>query len=272
MFQERMTAYSNKTLSSRTKKSIDSDLLLLFTLDFQPFRIVEDEGFKRFVHTLNPSYKLPNRQTISKSLIPELYESSLNNAKDTARHIINVCITTDCWTSANNDSFMAITGHFIDTSYQMCSILLDCDVFEGSHTGTNLSKKLLDVTKSWGLEKKVILAVSDNAANVKNAIAQTGWEHFGCFAHTLNLMVQSAMKLARNVLDKVKSIVAHFKRSSKATKILMDTQKKNGITVPLKLIQDVDRKISSFGGKSSFNDGTSRCCFTSNFDRGVDDT
>lgn len=140
---------------------------------------------------------------------------------------------------------MAITGHFIDTSYQMRSILLDCDVFEGSHTGTNLSKKLLDVTKSWGLEKKVNLAVSDNAANVKNAIAQTGWEHFGCFAHTLNLMVQSAMKLAHNVLDKVKSIVAHFKRSSKATKILMDIQKKNGITVPLKLIQDVVTRWNS---------------------------
>ncbi|XP_072400484.1 zinc finger BED domain-containing protein 4-like [Diabrotica undecimpunctata] len=246
MTQERITSFSNKKLSSETKKSIDSNLLLLFTMDFQPFSIVEDVGFKTFVQSLNPSYyRLPNRQTISKTLIPALYERCLNRTKEAAQNILNVCITTDCWTSANNESFIAITGHFIDDKFQMRSILLECDLFEGSHTGTNLSKTLIDVANSWGLQKKVILAVSDNAANIKKAIANTGWEHFGCFAHTLNLTVQDALKLAQGILIKVKTIVAHFKRSNKAIKMLFDTQIKNGVNIPLKVIQDVPTRWNS---------------------------
>lgn len=69
--QKRIESLSNK-MSSRSKKSIDSDLLLMLTLDFQPFSIVEDKGFQKFVHALNPSYKLPTRQTVSKTLIPAL--------------------------------------------------------------------------------------------------------------------------------------------------------------------------------------------------------
>nr|CAI5819220.1 unnamed protein product [Callosobruchus analis] len=122
---------------------------------------------------------------------------------------------------------LAITGHFIDETFKMRSILLECDIFEGTHTGLNLSKTLIEVAKNWGLEKKVILAVSDNAANIKNAIAYTGWKHFGCFAHSLNLTVQGALKVVHAILEKIKIIVAYFKRSSKATKILIDIQKKN---------------------------------------------
>jgi len=65
----------------------------MITLDFQPFSIVEDIGFQKFVHSLNPSYKLPTRQTVSKTLIPALYETCLNNAKNAAQKILKVCIT-----------------------------------------------------------------------------------------------------------------------------------------------------------------------------------
>nr|CAI5848151.1 unnamed protein product [Callosobruchus analis] len=173
------------------------------------------------------SGSVAGRKTISKTLIPALYETCLNKAKAAAQGIVNLCITTDCWTSSNNESFIAITGHFIDETFKMRSILLECDIFEGSHTGLNLSKTLIEVAKNWGLEKKVILAVSDNAANIKNAIAYTGWKHFGCFAHSLNLTVQGALKVVHAILEKIKIVVAYFKRSSKATKILIDIQKKN---------------------------------------------
>lgn len=50
--------------------------------DFQPFKIVEDEGFKNFVQELNPSYKIPNRHTLSKVHIPALYQKCLIEMKD----------------------------------------------------------------------------------------------------------------------------------------------------------------------------------------------
>jgi hypothetical protein len=49
------------------KKKIDGALLKLFTKDYQPFRVVEDEGYKEFVKLLNPNYILPNKHSISKT-------------------------------------------------------------------------------------------------------------------------------------------------------------------------------------------------------------
>ena len=64
-------------MNERKKKELDNLLLKLFYKDFQPFSIVEDEGFKKFVHELNPSYQLPNRKNISQSLIPAEFDKTL---------------------------------------------------------------------------------------------------------------------------------------------------------------------------------------------------
>lgn len=40
------------------RKEIDVALIKMITKDFQPLSIVEDEGFRLFATTLNPSYTL----------------------------------------------------------------------------------------------------------------------------------------------------------------------------------------------------------------------
>jgi len=54
-----IATYIPKKLTINMKKDIDQSLLSLFTKDYQPFKIVEDKGFKSFVKMLNPSYTLP---------------------------------------------------------------------------------------------------------------------------------------------------------------------------------------------------------------------
>lgn len=56
--------------------------------------------------------------------------------------------------------------------------------------------------------KKIIMAVSENACNTTNALqVQLGLKHFGCFTHTLKLIVTNALKSVQQVINKVKSIV-----------------------------------------------------------------
>lgn len=43
-------------------------------------------------------------------------------------------MTTDCWTSRNTESYITITVHFIDTNFDLKSILLSCHSFNESHT------------------------------------------------------------------------------------------------------------------------------------------
>ena len=244
--QVNISSYLPKKISTSSKKKLDADLLVLFIYDYQPFSIVEDKGFKTFVNRLNPSNDLPNRHTISGTMIPLEYEKCFQEAKEEIKDVVNICLTTDCWTSAKNESFMAVTGHFIDKQFKMNSVLLSCDKMEENHTSVNLAARLKQVVTEWSLENKVILCVSDNASNIKSAIAnELGWKYFGCFAHTLNLTVQDALKIVKDIIEKIKTIVSHFRRSTIANSKLENFQKQFGIDQPKKLIQDVATRWNS---------------------------
>lgn len=94
--QTSVVGYLPKKLSVDAKKKLDQTLLQLFINDFQPFKVVEDSGFKQFVKILNPNYELPNRHTISKELIPAMYEKCLGEMKSLTSTVESACLTTDC--------------------------------------------------------------------------------------------------------------------------------------------------------------------------------
>jgi hypothetical protein len=83
-------------------------------LDFQPFRVVEDTGFQQFVSALNPAYALPSKHTISKTIIPAMYEEWLHKMKEIVETGRKCCVTTDCWTSLNTTSYIGVTAHFLN--------------------------------------------------------------------------------------------------------------------------------------------------------------
>lgn len=189
--QAAITTFVPKKMTFDVQKKIDEGLLKLFTKDFQPFKVVEDEGFKNFVKLLNPAYKIPDRHTISKVHIPALYQKSLNETKELlTNESLSGCLTTDCWTSRNNIAFISITYHFIDTQFVLRSVLLGCYEFSESHSGLNLCNTIQETLDKWNIDKKkIILAVSDNANNIKSALNLLKVKSLGCFAHTLNLIV-----------------------------------------------------------------------------------
>ncbi|XP_072389811.1 uncharacterized protein [Diabrotica undecimpunctata] len=66
--------------------------------------IVEDEGFCQYKKALNLFYEITSRQVISKSHISGLYEQFYWNCKELAKDMLVVLLTTDCWSSMNNES------------------------------------------------------------------------------------------------------------------------------------------------------------------------
>lgn len=228
------------------KKKIDSQLMKLFTLDFQPFSIVEDKGFISYSNALDPSYQIPNRKTLSTSMLPAMYEHTLNVVQNKLKNVSSVCLTTDCWTSAINESYIAITAHYITDEFYLDSALLGCCGFDTPHTSVNLAHEIKRVVDEWGLSNKVLIVVSDNAANITGAIVnELGWKHFGCYAHSLNLIVQNALSIVKETRDKVKTIVSHFKRSTAASEKLLTYQKNSGVAQPKRLLQEVPTRWNS---------------------------
>ncbi|XP_030284370.1 zinc finger BED domain-containing protein 1-like [Sparus aurata] len=203
--------------------------------DLQPFSIVEDRGFRAFTKTLDLSYTLPGRKTLSKILVPQLYTSCHDSVKERVGHPAAVCLTTD-WTSRTTQSYMSMTCHFLE-DYDMVSCLLDCFQFSERHTADNLSDHLMRITREWEIQDKVVACVSDGASNITLAIQKCGWKHLHCFAHTLNLIARGGLKNLSETLEKVKHVVDHFHRSSVSAEKLRDTLAQMGLP-DLKLLQD----------------------------------
>lgn len=91
-----------------------------------------------------------------------------------------------------------------------------------SHTTTsqNLSSEISRIITEWRIVGKILI-VSDNANNIKNAITKDlDLKHFGCFAHTLNLIVNDSLKVEAitEIINEIKTIVSHFRRSCSAKK------------------------------------------------------
>lgn len=221
----------------------------LFYKDFQPYSVVEDEGLREVFHALNPNYVLPTRKTFSKTLIPAAYEEAKHNLMQiySSEEIVAVTLTTDCWTSINVENFMAVTSHYINSKFELKTHVLGCFPFSQSHTSRNLADELNRVALEWGIKDKILICVSDNAANITKAIKEVlKWKHIGCLAHTINLIVKLSLNGSHitSLLKKIRVIIGHFKHSSSSTQKLKEVQIQNGLE-PKKLIQDIVTRWNS---------------------------
>ncbi|XP_073412759.1 zinc finger BED domain-containing protein 4-like [Dendrobates tinctorius] len=226
----------HESMTPLMQATVDEELVAMIARDFQPFSIVEDKGFRKYTYYLNPMYNIPSKKTIIQTVLPRLYDRERAKLQDRITRVTAVCLTVDCWTSSTTTAFISVTCHFIE-NYKKVSCLLDCFEFSERHTSENLAVELLRVVKEWHIEGKVICCVSDDAANITNAIKLLNWTHHSCLAHTINLIVRDALKVIKPTLDKVKSIVEFFHKNTIATEKLKSTQRQMGMP-ELRLKQD----------------------------------
>jgi len=211
-------------LTPLRQEKIDEELAKMIATDFQPFSIVEDTEFKKHSQALNPSYIPPSRKALAQK-VTDMYDSKKASLKRRVSKVPAVCLTTDCWTSRTTVSYMSVTWHFIE-DFRVPPCLLDCFEFSKRHTADNLAQQLLSVAAEWGVDKKVVCCLTDNAANVSKAIKTIGWMHLPCLAHTINLVVRDALGLQAStpIIDKLKEAVEYFHRSTVGAQKLKETQ------------------------------------------------
>lgn len=167
--------------------------------------------------------------------------------EDVQKHLIGVAavsLTTDGWTSTNNEGYICVSVHFLNKNFELRSLLLECVKYFERHTSNNLAKELLRVMDEWQLKQQTVAIVSDNAANIKSAIEITGKPHIPCFAHSINLVIQKGLFEISATHSKVKRIVKYFKKSTLATEKLLLTEKQMDFP-QLKFKQDMPTRWNS---------------------------
>lgn len=111
-------------------------------VDNRPFYTVERRGFKKFIKTIAPLYKVPSKDNI-KSKIDAKYELMYLSYKRKLTKIEHICLTCDIWSEMmTTRSFLGVTAHFVNESQERRSIILDVKELNERHTADYIVEQL----------------------------------------------------------------------------------------------------------------------------------
>ncbi|KAL0188436.1 hypothetical protein M9458_015535 [Cirrhinus mrigala] len=246
-----------QTLARREKMSRDNPRAVKITqaiieyiaLSDQPLSEVENVGFLRLLHVLEPRYDVPGRRYMTDTELPKLHDSVKKHIHSLLQTSSVFSFTTDIWTSSVSPvSLISLTCQWIDESFTPQRAVLHAKQFRGSHTSQAIAHVFEEMLQTWGIPKtSVHVVLRDNAKNMIKAMNDAGLPSLPCVAHTLQLAVHEGLLAQRSIADAIavgRKIVGHFKHSALAYSRLEDIQ--GQLNQPIKrLQQDVQTRWNS---------------------------
>ncbi len=244
---------NNAPCTPRQTAVLTDSILNMLMTDMRPLSMVEDDGFRAMIHALQPGYTLPSRTYFTK-LMERKYQETVQEVMTAINNNSSkIALTTDAWTSVATEAYLGITCHFITDDWNMQSVCLTTMPLQDRHTAANIAEWLEEVVARFKIPpSKIIAIVHDNGANVVAAAnileEKHGWSSVRCTGHTLQLVVNSALK--HPSIDKAvgaaRCLVEHFKKSELASNKLKEKQKQMGPSEQVKkLVQDVSTRWNS---------------------------
>lgn len=214
--------------------------------DMRPFNTVGSAGFRKLCAALDPKFDLPGKTTFSNTVIPKMYKETKGKVQELIDKCSAIAITADGWTSVATESYITMTGHFLNDDWDLKTVALQTRHCPEHHTAENLKKLFEDAFKEWELTNKTILGVVDNARNITKAWTLLDKQVVNCFSHTMNLAVRKGLAAASmdNTLMKARKLVKHFHHSAVHSLALKNQQEM--LNLPRqKLKMDVETRWNS---------------------------
>ena len=101
--------HSNHPRQVQLSQAIVSNLIIDLGL---PLALVERPSFISFMNLIDPKFTITSRRTLSRSIIPRLYNRMNNELKRFCDEVEFVSLTLDIWTDRRMRAFYAMTGKF----------------------------------------------------------------------------------------------------------------------------------------------------------------
>ncbi|KAA8538966.1 hypothetical protein F0562_025658 [Nyssa sinensis] len=189
-----------------------------------PFMQMEDVIFNKFMRANTPYWQKITRTTIKNDCI-SAYEIEKKKLKTFFKSINKVNITTNMWKSSNQKiGYMVVTGHFIDSDWNLQKRVLNFFHVPPPHSGVIVADALQKCFIEWGIEDKVSTITVDNARyndvalrilkdnfTLKKKLSFGGRIfHVRCCAHIINLLVQDGIKEVKGIVDIVREGVKYL--------------------------------------------------------------
>lgn len=131
--------FSKLPASSARATKITRSVLCFIRKDMRPLSVVENEGFRNMMATLEPRYNIPSRQHITDVALPKLYMEVKATVLDSLGSAERVALTCDTWTSRATESYVTLTAHRMDDHWNLKSHVLQTRAMHDSHTGEHIA-------------------------------------------------------------------------------------------------------------------------------------
>ena len=102
-----LSCQTNKPVNDKLSADLKVALAHWIASSGRPTLIVEDDGLRTALQ--NQAYILSSRRTID-TVIGEMYKEKLAEHKKVVESIHSIALTTDFWTSNDNESYCGVTG------------------------------------------------------------------------------------------------------------------------------------------------------------------
>ncbi|KAL1725340.1 hypothetical protein EV714DRAFT_221514, partial [Schizophyllum commune] len=106
-------------------------------INFRPFAVVEDDGFKRLMKTGQPDHYIPSCSTVSRDVKRVFVKTRTRIARMLQEYESDLSFQTDCWTSPNHKAYMGTTVTFKHNGSMLTLVL---DVVEVAKVRRQLNK------------------------------------------------------------------------------------------------------------------------------------
>ncbi|XP_015597425.1 zinc finger BED domain-containing protein 1-like [Cephus cinctus] len=207
---------------------ITTALSKMVAIDMLPIFFSENRIFNGFIDIAVPRFNVPGRHTIGSNIqrmyldVKPMLEEKLDATSYTA-------LITNAWSSRSTKSFVTVTVHGIDSEWKWFTFTLETIEFADRHTAVTSREHRENILLRCNLSNKIVGIVHDNASNITCAVrtSKSVGESVPCVAHTLQCAIHRGLALEelKSVIEKVSSIVAHFKHSNVATTALINHQR-----------------------------------------------
>jgi hypothetical protein len=189
--------------------------------DLQPFTVVDNSYFRAFINHFCPRYTIPERHQV-KDYIIDAFNNRRVNIIHELHQIEGKCsLTADMWTSINNESFLGLTIHYVDSNWCLRNFLLDIIPFTTNHSGINIAQEILRVLDEFQISDKIIALTTDNESamlvcgrEIAKTFDSSIFSHYRCAAHVLNLAVKQGLELVSDPIDRVHELMVKIKDST----------------------------------------------------------
>ncbi|XP_060633780.2 zinc finger BED domain-containing protein 4 [Anolis sagrei] len=236
-------------------KKITSLIAEMIALDLQPFSFVDNIGFNRLLEYLQPQYSLPSPSYFSRTAIPNMYDNVkeiiVSHLKEAESGVVH--FTSGIWMSNQTREYLTLTAHWVTFESRIrpqcedyhCSALLNVSQIDCDYSGISIQKQLEYWWEAWiaSVGLQVGITVTDNQT-IEKTLNEGDHSSVQCFGHTVNLIVNEAIKsqrMVQNLLSIARKICERVHRSAKAREKLAELQKEYHLPQH-PLIQDVPSK------------------------------